>query len=64
MAILPDVMERCNNRVNRGFMVDIFISYAREDLDRVKPIVEELKKRDWSVFLMWKAFMVVLTGQV
>ncbi|MEI6757710.1 MAG: TIR domain-containing protein [Chlorobium sp.] len=50
MAILPDVMERCNNRVNRGFMADIFISYAREDLDRVKPIVEELKKRGWSVF--------------
>ena len=32
-------------------MADIFISYAREDLERVIPIVEELKKRDWSVFI-------------
>ncbi len=31
-------------------MANIFISYAREDLERVRPIVEELEKRDWSVF--------------
>ncbi|MEI7818472.1 MAG: SUMF1/EgtB/PvdO family nonheme iron enzyme [Desulfuromonadales bacterium] len=31
-------------------MADIFISYAREDLERVRPIVKELEKRDWSVF--------------
>ena len=31
-------------------MADIFISYAREDLERVKPIVDELEKRRLSVF--------------
>ena len=31
-------------------MTDIFISYAREDKERVRPIVEELEKRGWSVF--------------
>ena len=31
-------------------MADIFISYAREDLERVMPIVEELKINGWSVF--------------
>jgi hypothetical protein len=31
-------------------MADIFISYAREDVERVKPIVEELEKNGWSVF--------------
>ena len=31
-------------------MADIFVSYAREDKERVRPIVEELEKLDWSVF--------------
>jgi len=31
-------------------MVDIFISYAREDIERVRPIVKELEKLGWSVF--------------
>ncbi|MGB7511331.1 MAG: TIR domain-containing protein [Pelodictyon phaeoclathratiforme] len=31
-------------------MSDIFISYAREDVERVKPIVQELEKNGWSVF--------------
>ncbi len=31
-------------------MADIFISYAREDLERVMPIVEKLKINGWSVF--------------
>ena len=34
-------------------MADIFISYAREDKERVRPIVEELEKLGWSVF--WDA---------
>ena len=32
-------------------MYDIFISYAREDLSRVEPIVEELLKLGWRVFI-------------
>lgn len=31
-------------------MSDIFISYAREDLDKVKPIVRLLEQRRWSVW--------------
>ena len=31
-------------------MADIFISYAREDIERVRPIVKELEKLGWSVF--------------
>ncbi len=31
-------------------MTDIFVSYAHEDLERVKPIVKELELRGWSVF--------------
>jgi formylglycine-generating enzyme len=31
-------------------MTDIFISYAHEDAERVRPIIKELKKRGWSVF--------------
>jgi TIR domain len=31
-------------------MADIFISYAREDIERVRPIVEELGKLGWTVF--------------
>jgi formylglycine-generating enzyme len=31
-------------------MIDIFISYAREDQERVRPIVKELEQRNWSVF--------------
>ncbi len=31
-------------------MADIFISYAREDQERVKPIVDALEKQGWSVF--------------
>ncbi len=31
-------------------MADIFLSYAREDKDRVAPIVKELEKRQLSVF--------------
>jgi hypothetical protein len=30
--------------------VDIFLSYAREDLPRVKPIVDALEARGWSVW--------------
>jgi len=32
------------------FSTDIFISYAREDMKRVEPIVRELEKHGWSVF--------------
>ena len=31
-------------------MADIFISYADEDESRIRPIVEALEKRGWSVF--------------
>ena len=31
-------------------MSDIFLSYAREDEDRVRPIVEQLEAQGWSVF--------------
>ena len=31
-------------------MPDIFISYAHEDQERVRPIVKELEKRGWRVF--------------
>jgi len=31
-------------------MTDIFVSYAREDEERVKPIVELLKGKGWGVF--------------
>ena len=31
-------------------MTDIFVSYAREDEARVRPIVEELLVPGWSVF--------------
>ncbi len=31
-------------------MTGIFVSYAREDQERVKPIVNELEKHGWSVF--------------
>jgi formylglycine-generating enzyme required for sulfatase activity len=31
-------------------MSDIFLSYAREDEERVKPIVEHLEAQGWSVF--------------
>ena len=31
-------------------MTDIFISYAHEDQERVRPIVDELEKHGWSVF--------------
>lgn len=31
-------------------MADIFISYAREDEERVKPIVAALEQKGWSVF--------------
>jgi HSP20 family molecular chaperone IbpA len=31
-------------------MSDIFISYTREDLDRVEPIVRLLEQRQWSVW--------------
>src|SRR5438874_2651436 len=30
---------------------DIFVSYAREDLGRVRPLVKLLEARGWSVFL-------------
>jgi len=32
------------------FMTDIFVSYSHKDEERVRPIVEELEKRGWSVF--------------
>ena len=31
-------------------MADIFISYAREDQDKVRPLVKALEKKGWSVF--------------
>jgi len=31
-------------------MTDIFVSYSHKDEERVRPIVEELEKRGWSVF--------------
>lgn len=31
-------------------MADIFISYSAKDRERIKPLVEELKSRDWSVW--------------
>ena len=31
-------------------MSDIFLSYAREDLPRVKPVVDALAARGWSVW--------------
>ena len=31
-------------------MGDIFISYAREDRNRIKPLAEALEKQGWSVF--------------
>ncbi len=31
-------------------MTDIFISYAYEDQERVRPIVKELEKHGWIVF--------------
>jgi formylglycine-generating enzyme required for sulfatase activity len=31
-------------------MSDIFLSYAHEDEDRVRPIVQQLESRGWSVF--------------
>jgi hypothetical protein len=31
-------------------MADIFISYAREDLERVRPIVRLIEAAGWSVF--------------
>ncbi len=31
-------------------MPDIFVSYAREDKERVRPIVKELEKQNWSIF--------------
>jgi|GEM_PF-965110 len=43
-------MESCDNRVKRGFMSDIFLSYAHEDVEQVIPIAQELKKLGWSVF--------------
>lgn len=32
-------------------MADIFVSYAREDYKRVQPIVTELERSGWSIFL-------------
>ena len=31
-------------------MTDIFLSYAREDLERIQPIVDALKEQGWAVF--------------
>jgi hypothetical protein len=31
-------------------MSDIFISYASEDLPRIRPLVDALERRGWSVF--------------
>lgn len=31
-------------------MTDIFLSYAREDIERIRPIVQCLEKQGWSVF--------------
>jgi len=31
-------------------MADVFVSYAREDRDRVEPIIELLEKQGWSVW--------------
>ena len=32
------------------FMGDIFISYAREDQERIEPVVKALQSRNWSVW--------------
>jgi formylglycine-generating enzyme required for sulfatase activity len=39
-------------------MVDIFISYASEDRERVVPIVETLEQQGWSTFWDWKSIPV------
>ena len=31
-------------------MTDIFVSYASEDLERVKPLVAALEEKGWSVW--------------
>ncbi len=31
-------------------MSDIFVSYARQDADRIRPLIEELEAQGWSVF--------------
>ena len=31
-------------------MADIFISYSRSDLDRIRPIAEALAKRGWTLW--------------
>lgn len=31
-------------------MADIFVSYSRKDKERVRPLVEELERRNWSVW--------------
>lgn len=46
-------------------MADVFISYAREDLERVRPIVRLLEGAGWSVFwdrtippgMTWRQFI-------
>lgn len=31
-------------------MADIFLSYARKDLERVRPLTELLEQQRWTVF--------------
>ncbi len=35
-------------------MSDVFVSYAHEDYDRIRPMVEAMRRRKWSVFLGYK----------
>ena len=52
-------------------MTDIFISYAREDTERVGKIIMELEKRGWSVFwdrdippgMRWHDFIAKALGE-
>ncbi len=52
MAIFCATWRRCSvyETIDTEFMTDIFISYSRKDLERVKPIVKELLQKGWSVF--------------
>jgi len=45
-----NIPDRSAREQSNEFKTDIFVSYARKDLKRVKPIVKELEKQGWSVF--------------
>ena len=44
------VLQSASGKPSIIVMKEIFISYAREDLERVKPIVAALERQGWSVF--------------